>query len=65
MDRTILDIITALRDAQKESLTSLGQFPCGDPYGHGLQVGLYQGFTKALDLIDGVLKEETSRRDNL
>lgn len=65
MDRTILRIITALKDEQQKLLESLGDFPKKDPYEHGVQVGVYQGLKKFSEIIESVLNDDEVRDDQL
>ena len=65
MDRTVLDIITALRSEKQVFLEAVGDFPRADPFEHGVQVGKYAGLKLALDVIDSVLKDQEAQDANL
>lgn len=65
MDRTVHNIIAALKDELSVQLSGLGDFPKSEPFEHGVQVGTYRGIQKALERIETVLNdiaEEDSRR---
>lgn len=58
MDRTVANILTALKDERQKLLESLGDFPKKDPFDHGVQTGTYQGLTLALGIIGAVLADQ-------
>ena len=58
MDKTIQQIIGALKSVSSETLHSLGDFPKPDPFEHGIAVGMYRGLNQALEVVEQVLNDE-------
>jgi hypothetical protein len=58
MDRTVASIISALKAEKQELLEAMGDFPKVDLFGHGVQVGTYQGIGKALGIVESVLNDD-------
>ncbi len=65
MDRTVLDIMTALKDEKQRILESLGNIPKKDPFEHGVQVGEYRGIMASLEVIQTILEDIDRREANL
>ena len=65
MDRTIANIISSLKAEQQKLLEAMGDFPKVDLFGHGAQVGTYQGIRKALEIVESVLNDGEVSDDQL
>ena len=58
MDKTVSQIIAALKADVSIQVQSLGDYPKAEQFEHGVQVGLYRGLQKALDTIANVLEKD-------
>ncbi len=38
-------------------------YPKGDPFAHGVQVGVYQGMEKALELLHAILRDDDEKEN--
>lgn len=60
MDKVTFRVVSALKDKLTELAEAGMRMPQEAPFGHGVQVGKYQGVLMALDTIDGIVNEEDS-----
>lgn len=56
-DQVIGRFIGAAKDKQRDLAEIAMKFPKADPFGHGVQVGQWQGIEFALDILDNLLRD--------
>lgn len=60
-DKLISRFIGEAKQALAQIAADSMQFPKADPFGHGEQVGRWQGLNLALELLEDVLREDTEK----
>lgn len=65
MDNVTFSASVALKEEVARTLESLGEHPKRDQFEHGMQVGIYIGLKRAIEVLDQVLRDDTVRQDNL
>ena len=60
IERYVGEVKRALADNAEGSM----MFPKAEPFDHGVQVGKYQGLNFALELLQGVLRDDDDKERN-
>ncbi len=57
MDPILARVIGAIKVHRQTWMEGAMEFPKPDPFDHGAQVGVYQGLSEALNVIETVLED--------
>lgn len=63
MSNPIHTFMVKMKEEQTELARAGMLYPKGMPFDHGVQVGIYQGLEKALEILGTVLRDDEDQRN--